>query len=50
MQSIVGKVAYGLDGTNITFTSSEYVQKVFAGTTVLLFHVDGHSSSVYLVS
>ena len=31
MQSIVGKVAYGLDGTNITFTSSEYVQRVFAG-------------------
>jgi hypothetical protein len=32
LQSVLGKVAYGLDGTNITFTSSEYVQQVFSGT------------------
>ena len=40
MQSVVGKVAYGLDGTNITFTSSEYVQRVFAGTAVHNFFID----------
>lgn len=31
LQSVLGKIAYGLDGTNITFTSAEYVQRVFSG-------------------
>lgn len=31
-QSVLGKAAYGLDGTNVTFVSSEYVQQVFSGT------------------
>jgi hypothetical protein len=33
--SSLGKLAYGLDGTNITFTSSEFVQRVFSGALVV---------------
>jgi hypothetical protein len=35
--SSLGKVAYGLDGTNITFTSSEFVQRVFSGACICIF-------------
>jgi C2 domain len=31
----VGKVAYGLDGTHITFTSSEYIRRLFSGALVV---------------